>query len=107
MRSIRGKSGRRIACFLPLLALGLEIAWCLFLFMALIFAVGDTPFTNTEAKSRLFDLIASFPVVAGLGVGVVALAQKWPTRPLEWICLLIGTALCALCTLGFIYGLVT
>ena len=98
---------KRLACYVPLLALGVEIAWCVLLFLALIFAVGDTPYTNTEAKSRLFDCIASFPVVAVLIIGIIALALKWPTRPLEWGCLLAGTSLCALWTLGFMYGFVS
>ena len=98
---------KRLACFFPLIALGLEIAWCVFLFVALIFTVGDTPYTNTEAKSRLFDLIASFPVVAGLIVGLIALTPRWPARPLEWGCLFAGTVICAVWTLGFIYGLIS
>ena len=40
-------------------------------------------------------------------VGFLALTQKWATRPLEWICLVIGAGFCALWTLGFIYGLVS
>jgi hypothetical protein len=105
-QSSPARNWQRLACYLPLIALGLEIAWCVVLFLALIFAVGDTPYTNTDAKNRIFDFIASFPVVAGLIVGIVALAQKWPTRPLEWICLIAGTSVCALCTLCFAYGLV-
>lgn len=100
-------NNKRVACYFPLLAIGLEIAWCVLLFLALIFSVGDTPYTNTEAKNRIYDLIASPPVVAGFVVGIVAVTQGWPSRPLEWICLIAGTVICALLTLGFAYGLVS
>jgi hypothetical protein len=97
---------KRIACYFPLLAIGLEFLWCVALFLGLIFMVGDTPYTSTEAKDRLFDLIASFPIVAGLLVGIVALTQRWPDRKLEWICLIVGSFGCALLAVGFARGLV-
>jgi hypothetical protein len=78
-----GRSWKRLACYFPLLSLGLEIAWCIVLFLGFIFMVGDAPYTNTEAKNRIADFFASLPVAAGLVVGVAALAGKWPERRVE------------------------
>jgi hypothetical protein len=101
-----GLNWRKIACYFPLLSLVIEVAWCFLLFCAFIFSVGDEPYVNTEAKNRFYDLLCSPPVVFGLAIGLLALTQRWPTRPLEWACLIIGTLLCALWTAAFAWGLV-
>jgi len=41
---------KRLACYIPVAAVGLEFVWIFVLFLALIFSVGDTPFVNTPDK---------------------------------------------------------
>jgi hypothetical protein len=95
----------RLVPYLPLLAIGVQIAWIVLLFLGLIFSVGDTPFTNTPAKDRLFDLLASWPSVLGLIIGVVTALTRWPAKNVPGICLALGTLICALFMAGFVRGL--
>lgn len=90
----------RLACYFPLAAIALQIAWVVLLFMGLIFMVGDTPFTNTPTKEHAFGLLSSLPVAVGLLVGLVALVLRWPSNKLEWISLIAGTLTCA----ALVYG---
>jgi hypothetical protein len=95
---------RRVACYLPLAAIALELAWICLLFLALVFSVGDTPYVNTPAKSHLFDWLSTFPAAAGVLVGLVALLFRLPVKIVDWVFLTAGSAGCAglvyLCTNG-------
>ena len=95
---------RRVACYLPLAAIALELAWICLLFLALIFSVGDTPYVNTPAKSHFFDWLSTFPAAAGVLVGLVAILLRLPVKAVDWIFLLVGIAGCVgfvcLCTSG-------
>jgi hypothetical protein len=90
---------RRIACYLPLIALALELAWIALLFLALIFSVGDTPFVNTPDKLHFYDWLSSFPAAAGVLVGLIALCFRLPVKAVDWAFLIAGSAGCA----GLVY----
>jgi hypothetical protein len=95
---------RRVACYLPLAAIALELAWICLLFLALIFSVGDTPYVNTPDKSHFFDWLSTFPAAAGVLVGLVAVWFRLPVKTVDWVFLIAGSAGCAglvyLCTNG-------
>jgi hypothetical protein len=95
---------KRLACYLPVTALVAEFVWIVLLFMALVFAVGDTPYVNTPDKSRFFSLLSSVPAAAGVLFGVIAIGLRLPVKMVDWIFLIAGTAACAglvcLCTSG-------
>jgi len=95
---------RRLAPYYPLLAVAVEIAWLGVLFLGFIFMVGDEPPTTTPAQEQLFDLIAALPALAGLLLGVAAIARGWATSPREWICVFLGLLGCALFVAGFGWG---
>ena len=95
---------KRFACYIPLVALTVEFVWIVLLFMALVFAVGDTPYVNTPAKSHFFSLLSAVPAAAGFLIGLVAILLRLPVHLVDWIFLIAGSALCAilvcLCTTG-------
>jgi len=95
---------KRIACYLPLAALALEFAWIFLLFIALIFAVGDTPYVNTPDKSNIMSWLSSVPAAAGLLFGLIGILIRLPVKRVDWVFLIAGTAGCAglffLCTNG-------
>jgi hypothetical protein len=102
--SAGGKRWKKLACYVPLMAIGFEVLWIVLLVMGLLFMVGDEPYTNTDAKARLFPMIAELPVAAGLMAGVVAAICRWPSRALEWIGLILGILGCGAIALGFATG---
>ena len=57
-----------------------------------------------SGKERLFNLLASLPVAAGLIVGIIAMIKRYPSRKLEWICLILGTLGCAAIVLSLVTG---
>ena len=95
---------KRIACYLPLAALALELVWIFLLFIALVFAVGDTPYVNTPDKARFFSLLSAGPAAAGVVFGVIAILLRLPVKIVDWVFLIAGSAACAgllfLCTHG-------
>jgi hypothetical protein len=95
---------KRIACYLPLAAVALELVWIFLLFMALIFAVGDTPYVNTPDKERFFSLLSVGPAAVGVLFGLIGILLRWPVKIVDWVFLITGTAGCAvlffLCTNG-------
>ena len=86
---------KRLACYLPLAALVAEFVWIFLLFMALVFAVGDTPYVNTPDKSRFFGWLSSVPAAAGVLFGVIGIGLRLPVKIVDWIFLIAGTAACA------------
>lgn len=96
---------KRVACYLPLATIGLDLLWIIVLFLAFIFAVGDEPYVNTPGKLRLLDWISMVPAAAGLLFGLVAILLRLPSKTLDWICLIAGSLGCAglvlLCMRGF------
>jgi hypothetical protein len=100
----RKRRWKRLACYLPLAALAAELVWIFLMFIALIFAVGDTPYVNTPDKSRFFSWLSSVPAAAGALFGVVGIGLRLPVKIVDWIFLIAGAAACAglfcLCTSG-------
>ena len=86
------------------MALAVEFVWIFLLFLALIFAVGDTPYVNTPDKSNFFSWLSAVPAAAGFLFGLVVIVLRWPVKSVDWIFLIAGSALCAilvcLCTNG-------
>jgi hypothetical protein len=101
--NVKGHSSKRrwkrFACYVPLAAIAVQIAWVILLFAALIFAVGDTPYRNTSTNQHLFELIGTLPAIAGSIFGVMAMACRWPQNPLDWVCLIGGTLVCGVLTI--------
>ncbi|MFY9983331.1 MAG: hypothetical protein WAK31_01175 [Chthoniobacterales bacterium] len=85
---------KSFVCYLPLATIGLQVAWVILLFVALIFAVGDTPYRNTPTNQHLFEFIGTLPAMAGAIFGIIAMVCRWPQNPLDWVCLSGGTLLC-------------
>ena len=104
--NVKGRSSKRrwksFACYLPLATIGLQIAWVVLLFVALIFAVGDTPYKNTPSNQRLFEFIGTLPAIAGSIFGVVAMVCRWPQNRVDWVGLIGGTIVC--CALAIWLG---
>src|SRR5258708_26525875 len=69
---------KRVACYLPIAAVGFEFVWIFVLFLALIFSVGDTPYVNTPEKSRILDTFSAWPAAAGVLFGVVVILFRLP-----------------------------
>jgi hypothetical protein len=96
LSNVQGRSSKRrwksFASYVPLTTIGLQIVWGIVLFLALIFAVGDTPYRNTN--SRLFELVGALPAMGGAILGVIAVVCRWPQNPLDWVCLIGGTLVC-------------
>jgi hypothetical protein len=96
---------KRLACYIPVAAVGLEFVWIFVLFLALIFSVGDTPYVNTPDKSRFFDWLSIWPAVAGGLLGLVGIVLRLPVKTVDWIFLIAGIVACAglvyLCANGF------
>lgn len=96
---------RRLACYIPLAAVGLELVWIFVLFLALIFSVGDTPYVNTPDKSRFFDWLSIWPAAAGVLLGSIGVLLRLPVKMVDWVFLIAGLAACAgfayFCTKGF------
>ena len=86
---------KRVACYLPIAAAGFEFVWIFLLFLGVIFSVGDTPFVNTPEKSRLFNLLSTFPAAAGLLFGLVAILLRLPVKVIDWFFLVAGSLFCA------------
>jgi len=93
----------RLAAFVPLLAIGVELLWLGMLLMAFLFALGDKPYTHTpgSASVRLLDFIAALPALAGLLFGIDCIARRRAQSLIEWACLFAGVAGCALFVLVF------
>jgi hypothetical protein len=93
---------KRIACYLPLTAVALELVWICLLFLALIFSVGDTPYVNTPDKSHFWRLLSAGPAAVGVLLGFVVLLLRFPAKTVDWVFLFLGIAGCAgllfLCT---------
>ena len=96
---------KRLVCYIPVAAVGLEFVWIFVLFLALIFSVGDTPYVNTPDKSRFFDWLSIWPAAAGVLFGLVGLLLRLPVKVVDWVFLIARLAACAglafLCTRGF------
>ena len=93
----------RLAAYVPLLAIGVELAWLAVLLIGFVFVVGDAPYTHTPgaASVRFWDLIAALPALAGLSFGVVCILRGRARRIVEWACLVLGSAGCGLFVLVF------
>ena len=93
----------RFALYIPLLAIGAELAWLAILLIGFLFVAGDAPYTHTPgaASVRLWDLIAALPALAGLSFGVVCILRGRAQRIVDWTCLVLGSAGCGLFVLVF------
>jgi hypothetical protein len=98
LTTVKGHSSKSrwksFACYVPLATIGLQIVWGIVLFLALIFAVGDTPYKNTPVNGHLFEFIGALPAMGGATFGVIAMVCRWPQNPLDWVCLIGGTLVC-------------
>ena len=96
---------KRLACYIPVAAVGLEFVWIFVLFLALIFSVGDTPYVNTPDKSRFFDWLSIWPAAAGVLLGLIGVLLLLPVKAIDWFFLIAGILACAglvyVCTKGF------
>jgi hypothetical protein len=90
---------KRLACYIPMAAVGLEFVWIFVLFLALIFSVGDTPYVNTPDKSRFFDWLSIWPAAAGALSGLAGIVLRLPVKAVDWIFLIAGIVGCA----GLVY----
>jgi hypothetical protein len=95
-----------MVAYIPLIAAGAVIPWVLFLFMGLIFMVGDTPFKNTPAKDFIFGCLAAIPTAGGLIVGIIQIAQSQPQTTKQRTWLWLGTIACGLWCYGLVVGFV-
>jgi hypothetical protein len=86
---------KRFACYLPVVALGVEFVWIFLLFMALVISVGDTPYVNTPDKSHLFSWLSAIPAAFGVLFGIVGILLRLPVKIMDWIFLIAGSAGCA------------
>ncbi|HUB67648.1 MAG TPA: hypothetical protein VL981_09205 [Candidatus Methylacidiphilales bacterium] len=102
--SAGGRRWKKLACYVPLMAIGFEVIWIVSLVMGILFMVGDEPYINTDAKEHFFQIIAALPVTAGLLFGLVATVCRWPGRMLEWIGLILGILGCGAIVFGFATG---
>jgi hypothetical protein len=54
--NVKGHSSKRrwkgFACYVPLATIGPRLVWAILLFVALIFAVVDTPYRNTATNQQ-------------------------------------------------------
>jgi len=93
----------RLAAYIPLLAIGVELAWLGVLLLGFLFVVGDASYTHTPgaASVRFWDLIAALPALAGLLFGAACIMRGRARNPIEWICLILGSAGCGLFVLIF------
>jgi len=92
-----------LAAYVPLIAIGVELAWLAVLLLGFLFVVGDAPYTHTPgaASVRFWDLIAALPALAGLLFGVACILRGRARSPAEWSCLILGSAGCGLFVLIF------
>jgi hypothetical protein len=98
----------RLGAFLPLIAVGVEIAWLLVLLMGYLFMVGDMPPKHgtpaqEQAKTQLMDAVAILPAVLGLLAAGVGVVRGWPRGPVQWTCLILGGVGCSLFVISFGY----
>jgi hypothetical protein len=95
----------RLAPYLPLIFVALECGWIVFLFLALIFIVGDSTYTSTPAKEHLLDAVAAPPAVLGLVLGIIGITRRWAASTVTWACLILGSLGCAMFVADFAWGL--
>jgi hypothetical protein len=76
-------------------AAGFEFVWIFMLFLALIFAVGDTPYVNTPEKTRVLNIFSAGPAAAGVLFGLVAILFRLPVKAVDWFFLIAGILVCS------------
>jgi hypothetical protein len=93
----------RRAAYLPLIAIGVELAWLALLLIGFLFMVGDAPYTHAPRTPsvRVWDLIAALPALAGLSAGIACIVRGHARRAVDWIFLVLGCAGCGLFVLIF------
>ncbi|HEX4795039.1 MAG TPA: hypothetical protein VH370_14695 [Humisphaera sp.] len=94
----------RVAPYLPLMVVGLELLWIVFVFAMFIFMVGDSKYQSKPQQGRLMSAVLGLPAVAGVMLGVVAIVFRWAVTTVEWICLILGCVVCGLFAAGFVWG---
>ena len=91
----------RLAPYLPLAASIAEIPWLVFCVMMLLFMVGDTRYTSTPEKERLFGAIVALPSALGLLCAIVIFFAGLVRTVAQRICFTLGCLLCA----GVLYAM--
>jgi len=94
----------RVMPYVPLMIVGVELLWIVFVIAVFIFMVGDSRYESTPAKSRLMSAVMGLPAVGGVMLGIVGIIFRWAATKAEWICLILGGVICALFAVGFVWG---
>ncbi len=96
----------RLIPFVPLAAVGVEIALLLVLFFGYLFMVGDMPPKQVppeqeRAREVLLDIICLILPVAGLVSGIGIMAMSMVHGPWPWVGLIVGCLGCGVFILSF------
>jgi|HubBroStandDraft_1064217.scaffolds.fasta_scaffold250904_1 hypothetical protein len=95
-----------LAAYVPLAAAIGEIPWIILLVLCLLFAVGDTPYTNTPQKEHLFQMIGAVPAVAGMLSGIACMLLRSAQGAMQWTALVAGVLACAAWCEAFALGII-
>ena len=94
----------RLSAYVPLIAAVAVLPWIVFLFLGLLFMVGDTPYHNTAANELTFGVLAAIVPAAGFAFGVFAAATGRVRTPPQWVWFAVGMLACAIWCIGLTVG---
>jgi hypothetical protein len=92
---------RRLAAYMPIAAAFSEIPWLIFLFMCLLFVVGDAPYMNTPAMDHILNILSVLPSIAGLILAILCIMFGWARTVMQSVVLAIGVLACTAWLAGF------
>jgi len=84
----------RLLPYAPLIAGLLQGPWIIVCVMGLLFALGDKPMSNPQIAQRLFRTSLCIPGAIGLTGAALSLVLHAARTPAQWVCFVIGSALC-------------
>jgi hypothetical protein len=93
----------KLAPYGPLVAVGVEFVWLFGLFLVAWGIEGDSSPEN-RALERAIVLVGVIPAAVGLFLGVVCIKQRWVHRTVQWICLIVGSVICAVFVGSLVWG---
>ena len=91
---------RRVAAYVPLVAVGVQVPWAILVVMAHI-GGGPNAYRDTPEQARRFAAEMVVPAVVGLVVAAVVLVGRWAVGTAQWTCLVLGGLGCGV----IVYGL--